>query len=60
MTENKNELALSTFYPEESLKITEINQQPGQLLIKMKSITHSCICPECNQETNKYHGMLKV
>ena len=56
MTENKNELALSTFYPAESLKITEIKQQPEQILIKMKSITHSCICPGCNQGTNKYHG----
>ena len=56
MAENKNELALSTFYPEESLKITEIIQQPEQIFIKMKSVTHRCICPECKQETNKYHG----
>ena len=37
MAENKNELALNTFYPEESLKITEIIQQPEQIFIKMKS-----------------------
>ena len=56
MAENKNELALNTFYPEDSLKITEIIQQPEQIFIKMKSITHRCSCPECKQETNKYHG----
>ena len=56
MAENKQELILSDFYPEESLKITEINQHTDQILIKMKSVTRSCICPECNQKTNKYHG----
>lgn len=56
MAENKNELALNAFYPEESLKITEIIQQPEQIFIEMKSVTHRCICPKCKQETNKYHG----
>lgn len=56
MAKNKSELALNTFYPEESLKITEISQQPSQIIIKMNSITRSCICPECKQQANKYHG----
>ena len=60
MAENKNELALNTFYPEESLKITEIIQQPKQILIKMKSITHNCICPRCNQKTDKLSQLLRV
>lgn len=56
MTKNKSELILNTFYPEEILKIIEILQQPECILIKMKSITHSCTCPGCNQSTGKYHG----
>lgn len=56
MTENNNKLTLSSFYPQENLKITEIIQQPGRILIKLKSITHNCICPKCNQRTDKYHG----
>lgn len=56
MAENKNELVLSAFYPEESLKITEIVQQSERILIKMKSITHNCICPKCSQRTDRYHG----
>lgn len=56
MAENKNELTLSAFYPEENFKITEIIQQPDQILIKLKSVTHSCICPRWNQSADKYHG----
>ena len=37
------------------MKITEIIQQPEHIVIKIKSMTHSCTCLGCNQSADKYH-----
>lgn len=49
-------LFLNTFYPEESLKISNVNQEKDKILIQMQSVTTNCICPKCGRTTNKYHG----
>ena len=47
---------LNAFYPEESLKISNVIQDKDKILIRMKSITACCTCPKCGQTTNNYHG----
>lgn len=47
---------LNAFYPEESLKISNVIQDKDKILIRIKSITACCTCPKCGQTTNNYHG----
>ena len=49
-------LCIDSFYPETELKITEIQQDKEQILIRMKSISKKCKCPKCGCITDKYHG----
>lgn len=56
MIDSKSTLCLDKFYPERDLRITDIEQQKDQILIRMKSISKSCKCPKCNCTTDKYHG----
>lgn len=56
MTNTKDTLYLNAFYPEESFKITKVEQQENKILVKMKSITKTCKCPKCGSISNKYHG----
>lgn len=51
-----NSLCLDEFYPNDYLKITDIDQKPENIVIQMKSVTSSCICPKCGCTTDKYHG----
>lgn len=48
---------LKRFYPTDSLKIMDVSQKPDTVLIRLKSVTHSCKCPKCGMQTRKYHGM---
>lgn len=56
MIASKSTLGLDKFYSERDLRITDIEQQKDQILIRMKSISKSCKCPQCNCPTDKYHG----
>ena len=56
MTTAENKLNINTFYPEESLEITNIDYREEKILIQMRSITNSCTCPKCKHTTDKYHG----
>ena len=56
MTDSKDSLYLHAFYPEESLKITNVIHGKEKILIQIKSVTNSCICPKCGCVTDKYHG----
>ena len=47
---------LNAFYPEESLKISNVIQGKDKIIIRMKSITKCCTCPKCGQTTTSYHG----
>ena len=56
MIDSKSTLCLDKFYPERDLRITDIEQQKNQILIRMKSISKCCKCPKCNCPTDKYHS----
>ena len=43
MPNSNNTLCLDKFYPEKDLKITDIVQQKDKILIRMKSISKSCL-----------------
>ena len=47
---------LKSFYPKESLHITEVIDAPQMIKIRMKSITNTCKCPKCQQISDQYHG----
>jgi transposase len=47
---------LQNFFPSDDLKITSIEEEQTLIRIKLKSITHSCICNKCGKETKQYHG----
>ena len=49
-------LCIDSFYPETELKITKIQQDKEQILIRMKSISKKRKCPKCGCITDKYHG----
>lgn len=54
-----NTLFLNKFYPENSLKISNIIQEKKHILIHMKSVTKNCVCPKCRHITNNCHGTYK-
>lgn len=45
-----------SFFPSQYLKIISIEEEPEQINIKLKSISHNCICNKCRRETMIYHG----
>lgn len=61
MDDVNTELCVDEFYPKENLDITEIKQQENKILIRMKSISKSCMCPKCTCILETYHAQtLKV
>lgn len=38
------------------LKITNISEDTKVITINLKSQSSTCICPNCNTTSNKYHG----
>lgn len=51
-----NELNLETFYPIDSLQLTQIIDSKDTLIIRLKSITTSCECTHCQTVSTDYHG----
>jgi transposase len=51
-------LDLQQFYPSE-LEITDITESDNEIIIEMKSKTHTHRCPECGEEGRTYHGTYK-
>lgn len=49
-------LDLSMFFPTDKLQITEIIEEKATIKIHMKSITKTCMCPNCQQVSDRYHG----
>ncbi|SDI63002.1 ISL3 family transposase [Desulfosporosinus hippei] len=48
-------LFLSSFYPKE-VKITQVLENSNGIIIFIKSLTHSHVCPKCGQTTKSYHS----
>lgn len=51
-----NTLDLNSFFPEDALQLTKVEQTEGTIQIYLKSKTKSCVCPKCGQATEQYHG----
>lgn len=51
-----NELNLETFYPIDSLQLTQIHESEETLMIHLKSITTSCDCPHFKSVSTHYNG----
>jgi transposase len=47
---------MTKFYPEQYLKITDIVDTEDRIVIRLKSITKECECPECGTILTDYHG----
>lgn len=53
---SNSSINLQTFFPDKQLKITNISETDTTIKLNLKSQTKSCICPNCNNISNKYHG----
>ncbi|KNZ40151.1 transposase [Acetobacterium bakii] len=53
--DSPNTLILDHYFPSDVLKITEVIETE-KIIIHMKSITKTCICPRCHQTLEHYHG----
>ncbi|WP_160317156.1 transposase family protein, partial [Oxobacter pfennigii] len=51
-----NAFEIQSFFPKDSLIITNIENKDHQIIIKMKSKSSSCECPACHTTSNHYHG----
>ena len=51
-----NALEIQSFFPEDSLKITNIENTDHEITIQLKSKSSSCECPSCHTISNHYHG----
>lgn len=49
-------LELQKYYPEESLRITDVIDEPHKITICMRSVTTTCECHECGKKLTHYHG----
>lgn len=47
---------LQNFFPSKYFKIISIDEKEDSITIKLKSVTKSCHCHICGEETTKYHG----
>lgn len=47
---------LQNFFPTNKLKITNISEDTKVIKINLKSQSNTCICPNCNTTSHKYHG----
>lgn len=54
--ESSNTLFLDHYFPSDVLKITEVIETDDKIIIHMKSISHTCVCPRCHQRLEHYHG----
>ena len=52
----KNLLSLSRFFPEEYFKITAVIESETQIIIRLKTVTSECECPECKDSLTDFHG----
>lgn len=55
---DKDALFLSSFYPKE-VKINQVIESNSGIIILLKSMTHSHVCPKCGQITKSYHSTYK-
>ncbi|WP_242825047.1 hypothetical protein [Acetobacterium woodii] len=46
--ESANTLILDHYFPSDVLKITEVIETDDKIIIHMKSVTHTCVCPRCH------------
>jgi transposase len=53
---NNHSMNLDGFFPKNYFEITNIERKNTVIHIHLKSITHTCKCPECGTETTQYHG----
>ena len=51
-----NKLNLNSFFPEDMLQLTKVEQTEEAIHIYLKSKTKNCVCPKCGQSTEQYHG----
>jgi len=59
MNRSKSKLNLQPFYPDDSMKILELQNDAEKVTIKIKSISTRATCYHCNCETSHYHGTYK-
>ena len=53
--DSPNTLILDHYFPSDVLKITEVIET-DKIIIHMKSLSKTCICPRCHQTLKHYHG----
>ncbi|MDK2905902.1 MAG: transposase [Eubacteriaceae bacterium] len=53
--DSPNTLILDHYFPSNVLKITEIIET-DKIIIHMKSLSKTCVCPRCHQTLEHYHG----
>ena len=53
--DSPNTLVLDHYFPSDVLKITEVIET-DKVIIYMKSLSRTCVCPRCHQTLKHYHG----
>ena len=52
----KELLLLSKYFPEEYLKIIDVDDKDNRIIIRLKSVTRECACPGCKTTLTDFHG----
>ena len=52
----KDVLTINRFYPTDCLKVLDITDRDDTVVIRLKSVTRECECPDCKTISTDYHG----